>query len=193
MWSWRTGKSLFERLFTKIPEDQRGTVIKKIFSTGRAIGWLMREIIDSELYAHGLVGDKEKCEEERLFTKEELEAAIALMIDRLKTKDRDKIIETPSVLGVLYAWSHAGDNEGAVEWVNEQLETDQYFLRLLSACRSWMQSDRTYYPLNRRDLTNFLDFDVAEARLENISNDTKKAIDERNLASELLAAIRLGD
>ncbi len=86
----------------------------------------------------------------------------------------------------------SGDEAGVRDWVREQHATDAGFLKLLAACRGWMQSDKTYYPLRRRDLEHFLDFDEALERLRKISDDRRKTEDERALAEELLKAAELG-
>ena len=192
-WSWRSANRLFEKLLTKLAPDVRSNIIRSIFASGKAIGWLVSEPIRDEIFSHGRYGDRTKPEENRLFTGEELDEAIHLLLERFKSTDRHRILDAPEVLQILYGWKQAGDEAGVLEWVQEQLTTDAGLLKLLSGCRGWSQSDKTYYPLNRRDLKNFMDFDAALERLRGISENMDKTEDERELAKELLGAAELGE
>ena len=153
----------------------------------------MSELIRGEILAHGRFGDRAAPEENRLFSDEELNEAIGLLLERFRSTDRHRIVDTPEALSLMYGWMQAGDEAGVLEWVREQQTTDAGFLTLLSACRGWMQSDKTYYPLKRRDLKHFMDFDKALERLRGISENTDRTEDERALAEELLEAAEIGE
>ncbi len=191
-WSWRAGKDLFKKLVTKLPGDKRNEVINEIFSTCEAIGWLMSEVIRDQLFAQGRTGNNPKTEDEWAFSKQELDTAVNLMLERFKSSDREKIIDTPEVLELMYSWLESNDKDGVLEWVKEQQSTDERFLKFLNACRSWMHSDKTYYPLNRRDLKNFIDYDEALERLKSISENANETDKEKALAEELLEAAEIG-
>jgi hypothetical protein len=153
----------------------------------------MSELVRGELFGHGRVGGRPVVEEERVLSEEELDEAISLLLGRFKSTERDSLVNTPELLSLMYGWMECGDEAGVLEWVREQEATDTEFLALLSACRGWMQSDRVYHPLNRRDLRRFLDFDAALERLKRISEDTgDRTDDEKKLAEELLKAAEIG-
>lgn len=190
-WPWRSAKRLFEKLIARLSGDEHSQIANEIFSSGDAIGWLMSELIRGEIFAHGRYGDQPKSEEGWVFSEQELSEAINLLLGRFKAKDRDNIIDTPEVLNLMYGWHQSGDEAGVLEWVREQQATDAGFLKLLAACRAWMQSDKIYYPLRRGDLEQFLDFDEALERLRDISDNRRKPEDERVLANQLLEAAEL--
>jgi hypothetical protein len=153
----------------------------------------MSELIRGELWGHGRVGNRLVPEEERLLSPEELDEGIRILLDRFRSTERDRLVGTPELLSVMYGWMECGDEEGVLDWVREQQATDSGFLALLSACRGWMQSDKIYHPLNRRDLKNFLNFDEALERLTLIAEDmANRTDDERELAKELLKAAEIG-
>ena len=191
-WPWRSATRLFKKLVVKLIGANRSQIIHEVFASGRAIGWLMSELIRDEIFAHGRHGQRAVPEDDRLFSDEELDEAIGLLLERFKSTDRNRIIDTPEVLNLMYGWLQAGDEAGVVEWVREQQTTDVGFLTLLVACRGWLQSDKTYYPLNRRDLKHFMDFDEALERLKGISENSGRSKDERALAEELLKAAEIG-
>lgn len=193
-WTWRSAKKLFKRLFKKLPPDQRDPMVREIFGSGEAIGWLMSELVRDQTFAHGRYGDRPVPEEDRLFSAGELDDAIGQILKRFKSADRQRIIDAPDLLSVMYGWNQAGDEAGVREWVTEQQADDAKFLKLLSGCRGWRATDKgTDYPLNRRDLSHFLDFDQALGRLKAISEDAEKPEKERLLASELLKAAEIGE
>lgn len=191
-WSWSAGKKLFGKLIARLAEDERSQVIEEIFTSGAAIGWLMSEIIRGEIFAHGRMGHEREPEENWIFSERELDDVIALLLDRSKTGDREKIIDTPDVLSLMYGWLQSGDEAGVMEWVREQHATDAGLLKLLAECRGWMHSDRTYHPLNRRDLAKFMNFDKALERLNEISENPNMTENERALAAELIRAAEIG-
>ena len=59
--------------------------------------------------------------------------------------------------------------------------------------RSWSAvNDTVTYPLKRRDLENFLDFDDAGRRVERIRSNPHVSIRRRQIATELLEAFEQG-
>ena len=189
---WRSAGRLFEMLIGRLPSAEHSKISIEIFSSGNAIGWLMSELIRGEIFAHGQHGDRPKPEEKWIFSEQELSEAIDLLLNRFKAEERENIIDTPEVLNLMYGWYQSGDEVGVRDGVREQQATDAGFLKLLAACRGWMQSDKTYYPLRSRDLEQFLEFDEALNRLRQIADDKSKTEDEMALAEELLRAAELG-
>jgi hypothetical protein len=191
-WPWESAEALFKKLTVKLSGDHRRKVIRGVFASGGSVGWLMM-MVRGEMLRHGWVGNRAVMEDERLLSEGELKEAVDLLLERFRSTDRGKLVSTPELLSLMYGWREAGDEEGVLIWVGEQVATDPGFLSLLAACRGWMQSDKIYRPLSRRDLGTFLDFDEMRERLRRISEDAGRAQDERRLAQELLEAAELGD
>jgi hypothetical protein len=60
--------------------------------------------------------------------------------------------------------------------------------------RSWISVNGVpRYPLKRRELEPFLNFDEIVERLKDIAGSKSASVQERNLAGELLAAAREGE
>jgi predicted KAP-like P-loop ATPase len=190
-WTWQSAERLFKKLASQLSKEDRRAVMRDVFAFGRSIGWLTVELVGGEISARGRFGSQTK-PEERFLSDEELNEAIALLRDRFRSIDRDRLVKTPELLTLMYAWREFGDEDEVSEWVREQEATDERFLALLSACRGWMASDKVYYPLNRRDLTKFLDFDKALERLRRISENPDRTDDEKAMAKELFKAAELG-
>ena len=76
--------------------------------------------------------------------------------------------------------------------MSAQTATNAGLLSFLSRVRSWRASSGAgiQYPLKRRDLENFLDFDAALKRLETISTSAEASEPDRRLAHELLIAAK---
>jgi hypothetical protein len=191
-WTWQSAERLFKKLASQLLKEDRWGVMRDVFALGRSIGWLTVELVGGEMSARGRLGGQTKAEEERFLSDEDLNEAIALLRARFRSTDRDRLVNTPDLLSLMYAWREFGDEDEVSKWVREQESTDQRFLAFLSACRGWMASDRVYHPLYRRALTTFLDFDKALERLRRISEDPDKTDDEKGMAKELLKAAELG-
>lgn len=126
---------------------------------------------------------------------EELDEAIKIMFSRLAGPDRDRVIDVPDSLAFFYRWKQAGGEEDLKKWMGEQSSTDSGFLKLLHKCRSWVasSSEGVSYPLNKRDVEAFMDFDAVIERLANISQDINAPEKDRELAIVLRAAVKTDD
>jgi predicted KAP-like P-loop ATPase len=194
-WIWSTARNLTNNLLRRLSADERLAAVREMFGAGRAIGWLMCELIRGETFSHGRHGDRPTPASEWLLSDVEMDEAISQMMPRLQAESRAEIIKTPEVLSFLYGWQQLGYGEQAREWAAEQISDDKGLLTLLGACRGWRSSSNrgVYYPLVRSDLNNFLDFDDAVVRLNNIVENRDKPEIEQELAKELLLAVQLGE
>jgi hypothetical protein len=130
-----------------------------------------------------------------LLTAAEFTVVLETMLNRYRNAAPDELLRVPNTLSLLYAWRQGAANDEVREWVARVIETDAGagFLRLLSRIRSWRSSnDLVYYPLKRDDLQNFLDFDHAVRRLNEIEGRPDVTPEDRQLATELLRAIDQG-
>jgi hypothetical protein len=116
------------------------------------------------------------------------------MLDRYRDTPPEELMRVPELLSLLYAWMQGGRADEARGWVEAQTKTDAGLLAVLSSVRGWATLNGVkYYPLRRRDLEHFLNFDLATRRLEVISRNDNASEAERARASELLEAIRQSD
>ncbi len=190
--SWRASGDLFVELAARQDEFDRTKVIENVFSNGAAIGWLMAHLLPGQILTPDRFEPGTFSEGSSMFSDQQLQTATRLLLNRFETTDRDKIIDAPELVSLMKGWQIAGDTALVWQWAKEQMVTDNKFLKFLSACRGWTKSDKTYYPLNRRDLKNFMDFDEALARLKGMSEDSGRDPAQIALAKELLAAASIG-
>ena len=188
---WRHAHDMLSVILKRLSGSDRATFLSDLFTNGKSIGWLLAEVIGSELFAHGRAGDKGPQEDRQILTSAELDDGIAIMRQRLKGADRSKISSVPELLTFLYRWEQAGDEEEMKRWVAEQLQANDTFLALLENCRGWMASDRVYYPLKRRDISHLMDFDAAITRLQEIAANENAPTAHRTHAQELISAAEI--
>lgn len=186
--AWRAAARLLKTLLRKAAAEVRETSVHSLFETGKALGWLTG-IIREEIFAHGVYGNDPKHQSDWLLTADEFAYALQVMLDRYRAKPAVDLMKVTDLLSLLYAWLQSGHVDEVKEWVQKQIETDEGLLMLLSRVRGWMNANGIQlYPLKRRDLEQFLDFDSAVQRLQRIAKDNHVPASQRALASELLVA-----
>jgi predicted KAP-like P-loop ATPase len=191
--AWQSATRLFRTLLPRITGDERRATVQSIFNKGRALGWLT-SIVRDETFAHGLYGDQRKPESDWILNEKEFRQVLDSVLDRYRDMSSDDLMRVPELLSLLYAWLQGGRPDEARQWVEKQTATDAGLLSFLSRVRSWMDVNGTqYYPLKRRDLQSFLDFDRATQRLQTIAANNDVPTTQRALAQELLAAITQGE
>lgn len=184
---------MLSQTLRKASTDMREPSLRSLFKEGRALGWLTN-IIREEIFGHGLYGDHPKPQSDWLLSADEFTAALKAILDRYRNTPAVELMRVPDLLNLLYAWRQADYPDEAREWVEKQTATDEGLLVFLSHVRSWMNVNGVqFYPLKRRDLENFLDFELAMRRLQVIALDNQASSAQRALASELLTAAKQGD
>lgn len=181
---------LFKELFTKLSDDERANILKEIFTSGKAIGWLMGGLISDKFFAQGR-SEHQQAENKLIFTRDEQGRATELLLSRFKGKDRAKIINVPDALGLMYGWLQSGDEHGVREWIGEQSETDAKFLKFLNKCRPLSRGNGSNPVEYRWVLKGLMDVNKALERLQKISNNQENTESERKLAEELLQDIQI--
>jgi hypothetical protein len=189
---WSETRDLTKILVPSLTPKNRKRIIKRMFNSGGAMGWLMSSLILEEIFSHGRPGARKQPEADWLFTDAELDTAIQLWIKRARAASGDQLINSPDLISVLLGWKQSGHDRGLSTWISRHTKTDEQFLAFLNGCRGWMQSDKTYYPLNRRELESLIDYDAAQKRLHKIAKSTTADLTLRAKAEELLEAARIG-
>ena len=120
---------------------------------------------------------------------------LAAMVQRYRATPSAELMRVPQFLSLLYAWRQGTDGAEVAEWVRVHTTTDVDLLAFLASVRSWSASSTfgIQYPLKRRDLEPFLDFDEAIRRLRAMSTNGDVAQSDRQKALELLDAAKMGN
>jgi hypothetical protein len=192
--SWQVASRVFQVLWSRMSDEQRGTTLREVFREGKAIGWLTH-VLRGEIFAHGHFGDRPTSPHSWLLTDGEFREALSTMLRRYREMPPQNLMKVPDLLNLLYAWKQGSGTDEARDWVSARISTDEDLLTFLSSVRSWAASSTIgiYYPLKRRDLEPFLDFDAALRRVDVIARDTAAPVEQRRLAADLRNAFVQGD
>ncbi len=193
--AWGAAEHLVERLLGGIADPaMRQDCLSRLFTFGKAIGW-QTSMLRSEIFAHGHYGDRTQPEEQRLLTQLEFEASLSSMLRRYADMPPQQLRAVPNLVSLLYAWQQgAGNSNDARRWVEASTQTDEDLLAFLSRARGWMsRNDEVLYPLKRRELADFLDYDAAVQRVRLIAGNAQTPEAQRRLATELLVAFQQGE
>lgn len=192
--NWESARSLLHDVLEGLPEIDRGQFIGSLFTTVSSLGWLMGSVIGKELFDHGRVGGPARAApEDRLLTPQELDRAIDLMDARLQGVDSSRIIDAPALMAFLYRWKQAGREASMRRWTSAQMVEDDHFLLLLDRCRGWRMSNQVSYPLMKKDISIFVEFEAMKQRLVRLANDEAAPPERRIKAAELVDAAEMGE
>jgi hypothetical protein len=190
--AWRSARRAVQLLLKRVPQEDRQVCLRRLFE-GPALGWLA-SLLRSEIFSHGLYGDKSEPESQRLLTAAEFEVVLRTMLKRFSETPPDKLMRAPNLMSLLYGWMQGGGADEARQWVEKQTSTDSGLLTFLSHARGWAANSNigVYYPLRKNDLQNFLDYEEAVRRVRAIAASSTASEADRDLAAELLVAIDQG-
>jgi hypothetical protein len=144
-------------------------LMDRIFADGVALGWFVGDFFRSELFDHGIVGDRAKHEQARNLTREELnkyrEMLAARMTDATNAGTVDKL---PKLARVLYGWRDLAGVDAVKAWIDAYILDDRNFINILHALRGHAVSDRVYHPLHKGEVEPFLDWEATVGRFNKI-------------------------
>jgi len=151
--------------------DRQAEIVRKIASDGEAINWLVGYFFRSQLFRHGKVGGEAERPDQWEISDEVLEEAIDILKKRISKPDTKSLIPSlPDISAYLYGWLNITSNDEAVEWVQDYCKDDEGFINILNHLRGWVMSDKIYHPLSKESVTQFLDWEETNLRLEQLEN-----------------------
>lgn len=157
------------------------------------LAWLVAHFHRHHLFAHGLVGDRSKPEEQWVLTAEELTDGGKRLESRI-AQDSQMLPLIQDFGSFVWGWRDLAGLEVVKTWITTQSKDDHLFLWILKSLRSWAVSDKVYYPLRRSTVEDFFDYDTTITRLETLkltgSADAKA--DAEAITTSLEQATRLG-
>jgi hypothetical protein len=185
--AWHVATRLLEVLLKKAEPETRKSSIDRLFREGKALGWLS-SVLRDEIFSHGMFGDRARPESHWLLDQAEFNDVVQIMNDRYSRLDSETLKAVPDLLNLLFAWAQSGHPKEARAWVQAQTSTTTGLLAFLQKAKSWAnRNGKTHYPLRRKNLDQFLDFDATLRRLEDISRQSDQK--DQALAKELLATV----
>jgi hypothetical protein len=185
--AWHVATRLLKGLLKKAEPETRRSTVDCLFREGKALGWLS-SVLRGEIFSHGIFGDRVRPESDWVLDQTEFNNAVRIMNYRYSQLDSEMLKTVPDLLNVLFAWAQSGHQSEARVWVENQTATTSGLLAFLQKAKSWSNlNGKTHYPLRRRNLEQFLDFDATLRRLEDISRRSDQK--DQALAKELLASV----
>ncbi len=161
-------KTLFSQLkeLDNLALEEVSTTIAK---EGEAINWLVGYFFWRQMDNHGMTTENEISVSQRFFTEEQLENLLDILNKRLALPKVQNTFPTlPKLSILLYAWCEISGEEVVKAWLLDYCKTNEGFLTILNHLRHWMMSDKVYYPLSKKSINHFFDFDNTLARLDSL-------------------------
>lgn len=192
---WRRANKAVDILLKRISDpDYRALLINKLFNEGKALGWLA-SVLREEIYAHGHYGERSKLPEDCLLNVHEFNDALAVMLLRFDKTPSKLIMQVPELLNLLFCWKEGAQNDDAKKWVERNTRSDEGLLEFLSNVRSFSHSSvyGLQFPLIRRNLEPFIDYDQSLARVKIIANSKKASGRMKKRARDVLESFIQGD
>ncbi|MCV6547945.1 MAG: KAP family NTPase [Cohaesibacter sp.] len=158
-------------LLKALDEKLRSKTINTMFSKGTSISWLTH-LFRKETFAHGRYGDRVSHSSEWLFTDDELNIIGEVMLERYRNLSKAEYLQAKEPANLLFAWQQGGDDKGPSDFVKKCIATDEGLIEILESFTSTVSSSSSgvYLVLRRDNLSSFLNFDEAQARLVNLMN-----------------------
>jgi hypothetical protein len=165
---WMEGNRIFKWLLPKL-EDCRKEILQRMFQ-GRSLDWLT-SILRSETFAHSRMSGGSSGDQ--ILSADELNIISILMINRYKNLDLNEWKHLRRPLSALYAWSQAGLSPEPRDFLSDKISTDDGLLTVLELLSGRVRSSSRgeYITLQRRTVSEFLDFDNVLLRTINLSRD----------------------
>lgn len=164
-------------------------IFEELFGSGLSINWLAY-VLRRQGFAHGLPDDGKVDPDRQWLTREQLDSAIQIMVQRFRALGAEAIFQTPEPITILFCWLQLGDKAEVREFVANAIQGDEMFLEALSAIRGRrISSDEGLsYPLYRHYVDYFTDADIAKERLDSLARPDAPDPALRERAENLLKA-----
>lgn len=171
---WDRAEKLVPTCLAQLNATERQLALDEMFRNGKAISWLS-VLFRRETFAHGRYGAKPRPAADWLLPDAELDQVTNIMLSRYVSLTTADFLAVIDLTNLLFAWQQGGDVDGPKRYIASVIETNvgliQILERLLSGINS---SDRGRFQVLKRDnLSNFLDFELALARVNDLATDTE--------------------
>jgi hypothetical protein len=159
----------------------------------RSIGWLLEDLLHTELRHHGLAG--KGAIEDPYLAVDDLNMLKEIISDRLDTVEAQRELNNATdMVSLLYRWRELDGDDPARPhaWLNGVQVTDDGFIDILLNLRSWRAtSEQVDYLLREEAIGDFLDWDAMVIRVQAIADNVVDNPDLASRAEEVLQSIRL--
>lgn len=147
---WEKSEGILRTFRTSVPDFEFGRIASRLAREGEALAWLTAAIGRSELWDHGLVGDRPKEDAVHLLRQPELREYFDELVRRLHQLSASELLTLPRLGRVLFAvhdspW-HADESRMILRRLAGPRVTDARFLAFMEAMSGVViSSDRGVY------------------------------------------------
>jgi predicted KAP-like P-loop ATPase len=147
---------------------------------------------------YGLYGDREDYQNERMITRSQVEAAVAILLARIRAAVKaGDLFSTPQPMRLLWIWRRWTSAYEVKSWLAEQLKSEAVVIQLAQllptiSYRSSSKGDREVRSFNAKTYEEILDAEVFKERLREIANKHGVDSDAYKRLTEFLAAEEAG-
>ncbi|HLY47161.1 MAG TPA: P-loop NTPase fold protein [Stellaceae bacterium] len=180
---WDRAEGLIPLLLRRLEPPRRAAVVTAMFSEGEAIGWLT-SLFRHETGAHGRYGDRQRAEDEWLFTNAELDRITELMLGRYRAMSASDVFGCPDPISLLFAWRQGGDEHGPRRLFEANIVSDEGLVETLEHLTTAIYSrDRGKVDvLKRENLAPFMDYEKVTQTIHALKNHNDLGARARRLA-----------
>lgn len=167
---WDRAEALVPILLKQLSLEDRAKTIQKLFGSGKAIGWLT-SLLRHDTFAQGRYGKQSKPEEGWLFSANELDEIVKMMVVRYRGMTLDQLLASPSPLDLLFAWIQTGDKNGPRNFLAPHTKENASLVAVVEGLvsRANSSSRGLYAKLSQENIAPFMDYDFARRRMIEIA------------------------
>lgn len=166
---WGRAERVIAQLLGALDVQQRPAVVRELFKSGQAIGWLSN-LVRREIVAHGVYGDSPKPETDWYFSADEFSDIQSILLSRFNKLTFEQLKRIPRPVNLLFVWKYLGDEEGPSKLLKAQFETENGFLAVLELLSGTVEtSSGEADTLSGHTVAEFFEYEKALERLKVIA------------------------
>lgn len=145
---------------------------------GGALNWIVGSFFRGQLFKHGRVGNEANSSDQWVFSDDELDEIVIALKQRVeKQQTQNLVVNLPDIQRYLFGWINLNnDDTEVIAWVNNCINDDVFFLKLLESLRHQTISDKVYHPLSKSSVIRFLNWDATLCRLRRLRGGENDAL-----------------
>lgn len=169
------------RLGIKILDAPKRAEVLQVLVNHKAGLQTRADAVGADAERHGFFGGDQKHESERLFSADEIKAAVAAIRDQIAAAcDDGSVWQMPTPVRLIWAWRRMSDPNALAPWFTRVLANDEWVVRLAKelpgrSYRSSSAGSRIVWTFNRNSYKEMFDVDTLFARLEDLAADNPDA------------------
>ena len=180
----REAATLLPILARRISEERdAGEVLMGIVESGQAVGWIAGRV-RSEMYVHGLLGERYKDDSEQIMTASQLTTACQAIIARIVRLKLRALADLPHPSSVLWLWLDVAPDDARGKLASWMARPRGFLDGMEALSTRITSSSGSFLVIKKSNLEYFLEPEPALERLRGMTEHRDKSVAAR--AVELL-------